>query len=107
MGPDRMSSFQIVNGYICFDCSDVALAQKGINPAHPPNSPGASTQSNGSSGTPGSSNAQSTPAVTFGGSLSQSQGAAAVQPANASGATAPTSVQPLPGQTGAQLNLTA
>ncbi|HXQ10741.1 MAG TPA: hypothetical protein VN805_07055 [Caulobacteraceae bacterium] len=101
-----MSSFQIVNGYVCLDCSDVALAQKGINPAHPPNSPSASTQSDGSPGAQGSSNAQSTPAVTFGGSLSQTQAAAAVQPSDGSTATA-TTFQPPPSQTGGQLNLYA
>jgi hypothetical protein len=105
MGPCPMSSFQIVNGYVCFNCSDVALAQKDINPAHPPNSP--SSQTNGSSGTPGSSNTQSTPAVTFGGSLSQSQGAAAVQPSGGAGATTTAFPQPLPGQAGSQLNLVA
>jgi hypothetical protein len=25
----------IVNGYVCFNCTDVANAKKGINPAHP------------------------------------------------------------------------
>jgi hypothetical protein len=97
-----MSSFQIVNGYVCFNCSDVALAQKGVNPAHPPNSPDPS----GQSGAQAPSNTQSTPAVTFGGSLSQSQGAAAVQPAIGGGQTSATS-QPPPGQNGAQLNLVA
>jgi hypothetical protein len=28
-------SFEIVNGYVCRDCTDVGLARKGINPAHP------------------------------------------------------------------------
>jgi hypothetical protein len=102
-----MSSFQIVNGYVCFNCSDVALAQRDINPAHPPNSPDPSGQANGSSGAQGSSNTQSTPAVTFGGSLSQTQGAAAVQPTGAAGVTTTTSPQAQPGQNGAQLNLVA
>jgi hypothetical protein len=103
-----MSSFQIVNGYVCFNCSQVALAQKGINPANPPTIPGASPSqtNNGSSGVSGSSNTQSTPAVTFGGGLSQTQGAAAVQPAEGSSATA-TNAQLPPGQNGAKLNLYA
>jgi hypothetical protein len=101
-----MSSFQIVNGYVCFNCSDVALAQKDINPAHPPNSPDPSGPTNGASGAQGSSNTQSTPAVTFGGSLSQTQGAAAVQPSGGAGAAA-TPSQPAPGQTGSQVNLFA
>jgi hypothetical protein len=98
-----MSSFQIVNGYVCFDCADVALAKKGVNPAHPPSSPNA--QSNPSASTQASSNTQSTPAVTFGGSLSQTQGAAAVQPTTSAGATG-TTLQPPPPQ-GAQLNIVA
>ena len=31
-------SFQLVNGYVCFNCAEVSLAQKGENPAHPPGS---------------------------------------------------------------------
>jgi hypothetical protein len=27
--------FELVNGYICFNCTDVANAKKNINPAHP------------------------------------------------------------------------
>lgn len=26
---------EMVNGYICHNCSDVALAKKGVDPAHP------------------------------------------------------------------------
>lgn len=26
---------QVVNGYVCRDCSDVALAKKGVDPAQP------------------------------------------------------------------------
>jgi hypothetical protein len=26
---------QVVNGYVCRDCSDVALAKKGVDPARP------------------------------------------------------------------------
>jgi hypothetical protein len=98
-----MSAFSIVNGYVCFNCSDVARAQKGENPAHPPNSPDA-VQSGGDNG--GSSNTQPTPAVTFGGSLSQTQGSSAVQPPNAAGQTASTAQRP-PGQNGAQLSVYA
>jgi hypothetical protein len=103
-----MSSFQIVNGYVCFNCSQVALAQKGINPANPPTvAGGPPSQANGDAGSvAGSSNTQSTPAIIFGGSLSQTQPAAAVQPTTASSATA-TTFQTPPGQNGAQLNLYA
>ncbi len=90
-------SFQIVNGYVCFDCSDVALAKKDINPAHPPSTPGAPPTNNDGS----TSASQGTAAVTFGGSLSQLQGASAVQqPGGASGIqTQPSPYQPQAGQT--------
>ncbi|HLK26057.1 MAG TPA: hypothetical protein VKT30_15490 [Caulobacteraceae bacterium] len=103
-----MSTFQIVNGYVCFNCSDVALAQKGINPAHPPNSPDpAPPSATGQTGGPqGPTNTQSTPAVTFGGALSQLNGAAAVQAPGSAAASAPAGQQP-PGQTSGQLNILA
>jgi hypothetical protein len=66
-------TIQVVNGFVCMDCADVALANKDINPAHPPNSPTADAQ------LATSSNGQGTPAVTFGGSLTQLPGAQAVQ----------------------------
>ena len=28
-------AMQVVNGYVCRDCSDVALAKKGVDPAQP------------------------------------------------------------------------
>ncbi len=30
---------EIVNGYVCFNCSDTAKAQKGVDPAHPDGDP--------------------------------------------------------------------
>jgi hypothetical protein len=78
---------QVVNGFVCMDCADVALAKKDINPAHPPNSPNADPQSGSGAGSSTSSNSQATPAVTFGGSLSQLSGANAVQ--QPSGTTQP------------------
>lgn len=32
-------SVSIVNGYVCFDCTDAAKAQKGIDPANPTGDP--------------------------------------------------------------------
>jgi hypothetical protein len=70
---------QVVNGYVCLDCADVALAKQDINPAHPPNDP----LKSGQTGAP--SNTQSTPAVSLGGVLTQqAQGATVQQPASAS-----------------------
>ena len=69
-------TIQVVNGFVCMDCADVALAKKDINPAHPPGSPNADPKS-GPNSSPGPD--QGTPAVTLGGSLSQLPGANAVQ----------------------------
>jgi hypothetical protein len=30
-------AFTLVNGYICRNCTDIDLAKKGVDPAHPPN----------------------------------------------------------------------
>lgn len=30
---------QVVNGYVCHDCTEVDLARKGIDPAHPKDGP--------------------------------------------------------------------
>jgi hypothetical protein len=35
-------SFELVDGYVCRSCADVAYAKRGIDPAHPPDKPGAS-----------------------------------------------------------------
>jgi hypothetical protein len=91
---------QVVNGYVCMDCADIALAKKDINPAHPPNdpnNPSSSSSSSSSSGASvGSSNTQSTPAVTFGGSLADLNGVVATpQQPGAAGQT-----QAVPGQSG-------
>jgi hypothetical protein len=77
-------TIQVVNGFVCLDCADVALAKKDINPAHPPGSPNAVPPS-------GSSNSQGAPAITFGGSLSQLPGANAVQQP---GGTSPSQLNP-------------
>ncbi|HEY2706936.1 MAG TPA: hypothetical protein VGI95_02675 [Caulobacteraceae bacterium] len=80
-----MSQVQTINGYLCLNCSDVSLAQKGQNPAHPTGSPSNPTGAtpNGPLGpnpkdnagavagaTPSSGSAQSPNAVVFGGLLS-------------------------------------
>lgn len=108
---------EIVNGYICWDCADVAKAKKGENPAASPLDPSSNgaNGTNGSNGASGSSSTQGaqgassqSPAVVFGGVL-----------ANASGPNASAFGQTLAGGTaaaqtsaslwapGRQLNLTA
>jgi hypothetical protein len=64
---------QIVKGYICFDCADVALAQKGQNPAHPPGSPSNPTGNtpNGPYSPTGAKAVDASSAVVFGGALAK------------------------------------
>jgi hypothetical protein len=66
-----MIQLQIVNGYICFDCADVALAQKGQNPAHPPGSVSNPTGNtpNGPYPLTGLKAVDASSAVVFGGAL--------------------------------------
>ena len=67
-----MSQVQIVQGYICFNCADVALAQKGQNPAHPPGSVSNPTGAtpNGPDPLAGAKAVDAANAFTFGGALS-------------------------------------
>jgi hypothetical protein len=64
---------ELVNGYPCFNCTDVDLAKKGINPAKPqddPRSPNYDpTSANGANSARGPSSARDGASVTFGGSL--------------------------------------
>jgi hypothetical protein len=66
-----MIQLQIVNGYICFDCADVTLAQKGENPAHPPGSVSNPTGNtpNGPYPLNGAKAVDASNAVVFGGAL--------------------------------------
>ena len=52
---------QTVNGYICHNCTDVANAKKGVDPAHPKDPPKSAERTPTDRG----------PAVTFGGRLKQ------------------------------------
>jgi hypothetical protein len=66
-----VTQVQIVQGYICFNCADVALAQKGENPAHPPGSPSNPTGNtpNGPYPLNGAKALDASSAVVFGGAL--------------------------------------
>jgi hypothetical protein len=76
---------QIVKGYICFNCADVALAQKGQNPAHPPGSPSNPTGNtpNGPYAPSGAAAVDAGQAVVFGGALSGQSPASSGQAARA------------------------
>jgi hypothetical protein len=91
-----VSQVQIVKGYICFDCADVALAQKGQNPAHPPGSVSNPTGNtpNGPDPLGGAKAVDATKAVTLGGVLASGS-------PTSPGQTAPTY------QPGTQLSLSA
>jgi len=54
---------ETVNGYVCHDCSDVALAKRNVDPEHPKDGP------NGVNATPESDPLRRDDAVTFGGAL--------------------------------------
>jgi hypothetical protein len=91
-----MIQVQIVKGYICFDCADVALAQKGQNPAYPPGSisnPTGATP-NGPYAATGTKAVDTSAAVVFGGALSGQS------------PTAPAPSQPAY-QTGSQVSVSA
>jgi hypothetical protein len=54
---------ETVNGYVCRDCSDVALAKRNVDPEHPKDGP------NGVDAKPETDPLQRDEAVTFGGAL--------------------------------------
>lgn len=102
---------QIVNGYVCLSCCDVAAAKAGKDPAHP-NAPPGSTDKPGQTNKPGQaatsgqpsgsqpSNANR-PAVTFGGALAQTNG-------SSSAGQAPSPSPPgAPAYSGGLLNVSA
>jgi hypothetical protein len=62
---------QVVNGFVCQNCTDVDYAKKGIDPAHPKQGP-ASAQSPKDDAK--ASGTVTSNAVTFGGSLSKLNG---------------------------------
>ena len=62
---------QVVNGYVCANCTDVANAKKGVDPAHPKDPPKSERAPSAEHG----------PAVTFGGRLQRSDPTRAAAPA--------------------------
>jgi hypothetical protein len=87
---------QIVNGFVCMNCTDVEHARKGVDPAHP-------DQAATASGPRDAANEASSPtgtltrnAVSFGGSLSHLNALDAKRPSD-----------PLPEPAGASLDIFA
>jgi hypothetical protein len=68
-------SIELVNGFVCFNCTDIDLAKKGINPAKPQDDP---RSLNYDPTSPTAKHAGSdSAAVKFGGALSALNGAQA------------------------------
>ncbi len=93
---------QIVNGYACQTCSDVALAKAGKDPAHPntpptkpgqtdkpgQTGPGQSGSANATGGTQSTGANANSPSVILGGALAQANGSPSTsQPAQSPVAT--------------------
>ena len=78
---------ELVNGYVCKNCTDVGYAKRFIDPAHPEDGP------NGRDAPDKAANkadAERGPAVTFGGVLAQAQGPSQPQASNGVEAVRPT-----------------
>ena len=67
-----------VNGYVCYNCTDIDNAKKGINPAHPNAQDPQSVQAKSKSKIAAASDkSKEAPAVILSGALSQQGGIAA------------------------------
>ncbi len=63
-------SMEIVNGYVCQSCCDVALAKKGVDPAHPKDDPTSAAYDPAvAKQDKAKASGNYAPAVTFGGAL--------------------------------------
>jgi hypothetical protein len=64
-------AMEVVNGYVCRNCTDVEYAKKGVDPAHPKDGPqGAYADGKTDEAKTKGTTAEFGPAVTFGGQLS-------------------------------------
>lgn len=61
---------QIVNGFVCMNCTDVEHAKKGVDPAHPDQAATATGPHDATEAASGPSGTLVPNAVSFGGSLS-------------------------------------
>jgi hypothetical protein len=86
---------EVVNGYVCRNCTDVEYAKKGVDPAHPKDGPQGAYANDKTEGVEAKeAKAAFGPAVTFGGQL----GAQVSQPEQ---------VQPAPYVPGSTISLFA
>ena len=86
-------SLDIVNGYLCLNCTDVALAKKGINPAKPQDNPQSPDYN------PAQAKADRGPAFQLSGALASSGASGSsgdgLPPVNGAGGSSPASTTPL------------
>ena len=76
-------SMEVVNGYVCHNCTDVSLAKKSIDPAHPKDGPNGADKAKADAPRTDKPEASSRgPAVVLSGALSQAGSANAPPPAN-------------------------
>ena len=96
----------LVNGYVCHNCTDVDYAKKGIDPAHPNKDDPLNPKTKAQNAIANAGKTQITPAVILGGALAKL--AAANSPDAASSSTAtnqnPSTASYAPA-TGTQLNI--
>ena len=84
---------ETVNGYVCHNCSDVALAKRNIDPAHPKDDPTSANATNNKNAVQGAADA-----VTFGGNLAAG-GSLDATGADGSGGQQPSGQRSAPGAT--------
>ena len=70
-------AMEVVNGYVCNNCTDVERAKKGVDPARPKDDPKGPDAAQKPEDAQASERA---PAVTFGGELAGAQGVENVRP---------------------------
>jgi hypothetical protein len=96
----------LVNGYVCHNCTDVDYAKKGIDPAHPNKNDPLNPKTKAQNAIANAHKTQITPAVILGGALAKL--ASANSPDSVSSSTA-TNQNPPPASdaptTGTQLNI--
>jgi hypothetical protein len=87
---------QIVNGFVCMNCTDVEHAKKGIDPAHPKQDATVSGPRDAAKEASSPTDTLTRNAVSFGGSLSHLNALDTKHPSD-----------PLPGPAGASLDIFA
>jgi len=77
----------MVNGYVCYNCTDADYAKKGINPAHPNRDDPLSRQAKSQNEIAALGKSENTPAVILSGALSKPDGVSGSSSLSSSDAT--------------------